>query len=128
MKSLLALAILAASAPSFAAPTAARFGDHVMPVFERRCSFCHSRGNNYGGLVLERDIAFAQLVGVPALSAPMVRVHPRDPDRSYLMRKIDASHAAAGGTGTRMPPGWGMLTRKERDTLWRWIKSGARND
>src|SRR5205814_6809540 len=64
-------------------------------VFNRSCASatCHGAAAS-GGLVLSRGTAYANLVGVPAANeaardAGGMRVVPGDPDRSFLLDKLE---------------------------------------
>src|SRR5262245_21035439 len=90
------------------------------------CVACHtSTGRNpSGGLNLNHDIAYDQLVNVPARAkAGAIRVIPGDPDNSYLVHKLEG---AADIAGRRMPfNGPPYLTDGQMVILRRWIAIGA---
>lgn len=90
------------------------------------CVTCHtSTGRNpSGGLNLNHDVAYDQLVGVAARGkATAMRVIPGDADNSYLIQKL---MGAAGIAGRRMPTnGPPYLTDGQVLILQRWIATGA---
>ncbi len=92
-------------------------------ILAPRCgvSGCHDPATAEEGLVLIAGEAYANLVEAPARQAPLLRVRPRDPERSYLVRKL------RGGTpvGGRMPLGGPFLTGAEIAGIVEWIENGA---
>lgn len=69
--------------------------------------------------------AYDRLVNTPSTQAPdLNRVTPGDLDASYLWRKIEGTHVAAGGSGTQMPQR-ASLSASDTDTIRRWILGGA---
>jgi hypothetical protein len=54
-----------------------------------------------------------------------VRVQPRQPAQSYLIRKLEGDHGAAGGKGLAMPIGQAPLTKQELEQVRLWITQGA---
>jgi polyvinyl alcohol dehydrogenase (cytochrome) len=92
--------------------------------------FCH--GANAGNLSLEtRDIAYAQLVGVPAsspscASSGLLRVAPGNPDASLLLQKM--AHVTPV-CGTVMPPAMGLtVSEAQLSQVRAWIAAGAPNN
>jgi hypothetical protein len=67
-------------------------------------------------------------VRVPAAQAPLARIAPGEPQRSYLYLKVTRDYRAAGGTGWKMPIGFVPLTEAEVATIRRWIERGAPED
>lgn len=100
----------------------------VLPLLEARCASCHMTEDAAGGLVLERDFAWAMTVGVPSTQAPLPRITPGAPERSYLFLKVTTGYREAGGTGWRMPIGFVPLSAVEIELLRRWIERGAPDD
>lgn len=107
------------------------FTGDVEPVLAGSCAFsgCHGTGNANPAskpLVLASGQAYDQLVGVASAQLPgMPRVAPGIPDESYLVRKLDGTHAAAGGSGGRMPAGQPPLAPAVIEVIRRWIGEGA---
>jgi mono/diheme cytochrome c family protein len=91
----------------------------------RVCSTCHtSTGRSpAGGLNLNHDAAYDQLVNVPTRAMPgAMRVIPGDPARSYLVRTIEGT---SGIAGQRMPINGPYLTEAQIAIIKQWIASGA---
>jgi mono/diheme cytochrome c family protein len=91
-----------------------------------RCLQCHtSTGRNpSGGLNLNPDVAYEQLVNAPSTGQPgAIRVSPGNPDNSYLVKKLEG---APGIAGRRMPTtGPPFLTDGQIKIVRRWIAIGA---
>jgi hypothetical protein len=78
--------------------------------------------------VLLPGAAYANLVGVPpanpdAAAAGLLRVAPGDPERSFLLRKLEGR--LAPGEGEMMPRVGGRLPVSRIDLIRRWIAAGA---
>ena len=90
------------------------------------CIVCHtSTGRNpSGGLNLNHDVAYDQLVNLASRGKPTAtRVVPGDADNSYLVQKLEG---ASGIVGRRMPfAGAPFLTDGQMLILKRWIAIGA---
>ena len=90
------------------------------------CIVCHtSTGRNpSGGLNLNRDVAYDQLVNLASRGKPTAtRVVPGNVDSSYLVQKLEG---ASGIVGRRMPfAGAPFLTDGQLIILKRWIATGA---
>jgi hypothetical protein len=117
------VALMACGAP---APT---FSADIEPIFARNCTTagCHAPPVE-AGLDLSPGVAWGQLVDVPSTQAPtMARVVPGDAEASYLYRKLANTHVEAGGSGTLMPPGFG-LANNEVAIVAAWIEAGALDD
>jgi hypothetical protein len=96
-------------------------------IFTPRCakSGCHVTGTATGGLVLEAGLAYANIVGRPALEAPLAYVRPGSPDASYLLKKVRGD---ADIVGSRMPfDGPPFLNPHQIAGLAAWIQAGAPN-
>ena len=96
-------------------------------VVAPHCGPCHVAGGSAGGLnMLDAATMQANLVGVKAQTAAMLRVTPGDLDHSYLVYKLlDLAYYVAGGSGEGMPPG-GPLSDAEMCVVIDWISSGAK--
>jgi hypothetical protein len=93
--------------------------DHV---FTPICTVCHAGGAAPQGLRLDAANSHAMLVGTPSTEVPSVlRVAPGDPDRSYLIQKLEG-HAAVGA---RMPFGGPYLDVATIAIIRQWIAAGA---
>jgi len=90
------------------------------------CITCHtSTGRNpSGGLNLNHDVAYDQLVNLASRGKPAAtRVVPGDVNNSYLVQKLEG---ASGIVGRRMPfAGAPFLTDGQMLILRRWIAIGA---
>ena len=79
--------------------------------------------------MLAEGVTRANLVDVPAVGAPgLNRVEKGDPERSYLVNKLEGTHLEVGGDGHRMPLGQNAWPQAEVDVVIRWIRSGARDN
>jgi hypothetical protein len=98
-------------------------------IFKLSCTTASCHGTaGAGGLVLTRGVAAANLVGVAAsnpaaAAAGLLRVVPGDPDRSFLVRKIEGTLGA--GEGDPMPQVGARLPASLIDLIRRWIAAGA---
>lgn len=119
----LPLALGIASAAHAAEP--ASFSKDIVPILKTRCVMCHLTGREPGNMKLVPKVAYATLVGVKATETELNRVEPGKPEQSYLVRKLEGTHVAAGGTGERMPVGGAPLSPEQMATLRAWIEQGA---
>ncbi|MFN4222867.1 MULTISPECIES: hypothetical protein [Novosphingobium] len=117
----------ASAEPATAAGASVSYAADIVPLLESQCATCHLTGEEAGGMALVGDMAIASLVGQPAEEAPgLMRVVAGDPDRSYLVMKLEGTHIANGGAGAQMPFGAPPLTAAEIATVRAWIAQGAR--
>ncbi|MFN4136780.1 MAG: hypothetical protein ACK4G2_14095 [Novosphingobium sp.] len=117
----------ASAEPAMAAGASVSYAVDIVPLLESQCATCHLTGEEAGGMALVGDMAIASLVGQPADEAPgLMRVMAGDPDRSYLVMKLEGTHIANGGAGAQMPFGAPPLTAAEIATVRAWIAQGAR--
>jgi len=102
----------------------------VQGVLDRSCVSCHNEAGTYDkalpvALHLEPGRSYDALVGADSVQLPSMRlVEPGDADASYLWRKLNDTHEAAGGAGDEMPPGL-TLAANELDPIRAWIEAGA---
>jgi hypothetical protein len=93
------------------------------------CTTCHTSTlrNPSGGMNLNHDVAYAQIVNAPTRSpVGKTRVIPGDPDNSYLIQKLEC---CAVINGKRMPNnGPPYLTDGQILVIRRWIAIGAPNN
>jgi Planctomycete cytochrome C len=93
------------------------------------CIGCHTAQGRApaGGLNLTEGNSYAALVNVPSSGkAGETRVVPGNPDRSYLVHKLDG---APDIVGQRMPrTGGPYLTQGQMSIIRRWIELGAPNN
>jgi predicted CxxxxCH...CXXCH cytochrome family protein len=93
----------------------------VDTILGSNCASCHYGEPAGLGFV----DAYDRLVNTPSTQAPdLDRVTPGDLDGSYLWRKLEGTHVAAGGSGTQMPQR-ASLSANDTDTIRRWILGGA---
>lgn len=129
------------------------FRADVLPVFRASCalsSSCHNlqvggpAERPYLGTALaspeptEEQIAaiFDQNVGVKSTKAKSMNiVEPGDPQKSFMMHKVDDTLKCAdidgcsgANCGLRMPYGQPLIKEERRDLIRRWIAQGAKND
>ena len=102
--------------------TAVDYATQIQPIFNSRCTECHSGGGAPQGLRLDAANSFANLVNIASREVPSLeRVEPGNPDDSYLVQKVEGT-AAVGG---RMPLGRAPLTAAQIALIRQWISEGA---
>ena len=93
------------------------------------CTQCHTSTGRTpsGGLNLNHDVAYEQLVNVAVRGKPgAMRVIPGDPDNSYLIQKLEG---VAAIVGRRMPNnGPPYLQDGQILIIRRWVANGAPRD
>lgn len=93
------------------------------------CVNCHNAAGAQftANLNLTRNVAYDQLVNVASVQRrDLRRVTPGDPERSYLVHKIEGR---SGIIGRRMPIGGSaFLTDGQILVIKRWIERGAPRD
>lgn len=105
------------------------FKDDVQPLLNSQCVFCHVTGAENGGLNLGRRDSHASLMAA-STEAPMARVAPGDPAKSYLLHKLKGTHLEVGGSGSAMPmydppkP----FPKDHLDLIERWVREGAQKN
>lgn len=133
-RGLVAAAALLVAAPAFAAesPVPVSFRSDIAPLFVKKCAYCHMKEGPDAGLILEPRFAYVMIVDVPSTESPLKRVAPGDPERSYLLLKMQNRHREVGGSGTKMPMfpggvGYGVLSAApaEIELVRAWIAAGA---
>lgn len=105
--------------------------EDVQPILTANCAFsgCHAGASPAQGMSLAAGQTFANTVNVPANQLQtMDRIEPNDPTQSYLVRKIEGTQAAAGGSGSRMPLNAGALSQSDITTIREWVTAGAQNN
>lgn len=104
-------------------PLAADFDSIQQNIFTPICTRCHSGASAPEGLQLDAAHSYALLIGVPSNErADLLRVHPGDPDHSYLVLKLEG---ASGIVGAQMPFGGPYLQAPQIDAIRQWIIQGA---
>lgn len=120
-----ALIVAACAVRAEVAPVVSYQAD-IVPLLEGNCATCHLTGEEAGGLSLVGDAAIASLVDKPSQGAPAIlRIAPGNPDRSYIVMKLEGTHIAHGGSGARMPFGGPPLSPTQIATIRNWIAAGA---
>lgn len=106
-------------------PLAATLESIQANVFDASCIVCHSGAAAPLGLRLDADSSYVSLVGVASRQVSSVlRVAPGEPDRSYLIRKLEGTAAE----GARMPLGGSPIPQATIDFVRQWITDGALPD
>ncbi len=103
----------------------------VQPIFTSNCALsgCHAGTNPQQGMNLSAGQTFANVVNVPAMElSTMNRVTTDEPDKSYLVHKVQGTHLNVGGSGNQMPLGRSPLTQTDIDLIRAWIEAGALPD
>ncbi|HMI88708.1 MAG TPA: hypothetical protein VK550_31735 [Polyangiaceae bacterium] len=100
-------------------------------IFQKRgCTqdACHG-SQAQGQLDLRPEVAYQNLIDVPAVGSSMKRVDPGLPSRSYLYQKLQAALYPERSeiSGSPMPNG-GSLTSDELTAMHLWIEGGAPKD
>lgn len=117
----------AASEEGAATPAASNFQTEIAPILTTQCATCHLTGEEAGSMSLVPARAVAALVGVKAAEAPaLTRVVAGDPDKSYLVMKLEGTQMQHGGTGAQMPFGAPPLTPDQIAKFRKWIAEGAK--
>jgi mono/diheme cytochrome c family protein len=122
----LPLALGIVSAAGAAEPVT--FSKDIVPILKTRCVMCHLTGQEPGNMKLAPKVAYATLVGVKATETDLKRIEPGKPDQSYVVRKLEGTHVAAGGTGEQMPMGGDPLPPEQIQKIRAWIEQGAQNN
>lgn len=91
------------------------FADHVYPVFQVKCIYCHNATDPDGGL---------DLTSYASTTADLNVVFPGEAGLSSLYWAI------SGTSGVEpMPPiGYPVLTQNQIDGIKTWINEGAKNN
>lgn len=103
------------------------YAKDIQPIWGQYCSNCHVDFGvtPLGGLDLNPQFSYTNLVNAPDASLSILLVAPGDPAGSLLFRKINCSapgpHVGAG----RMPLGRVPLSPAVQARLYDWIAAGA---
>lgn len=106
---------------------ASLYETEIGPLLQANCATCHLTGAEAGEMSLVPAKAIASLVNVDAVGAKgLKRVVPGDPDKSYLVMKLEGTQGEHGGIGTQMPFGAAPLAPAQIARVRQWIKDGAK--
>ncbi len=114
------------ASPNVSQTTAAGFKKDVEPIFSSVCArpSCHGEAKS-GDMQLSPGMAYANTVNVKSSEVPeLMRILPGDPDKSYLVMKIEGRQTV----GMRMPLTGDPLSEKQIQAIRGWIQAGAKND
>ncbi|MBL8919619.1 MAG: hypothetical protein JNJ54_12200 [Myxococcaceae bacterium] len=108
------------------------FSRIVTTILVPSCADASCHGGNpppFAPMSLEASTAWSSLVNKPASQVPtMLRVAPRDPGESYLMKKLLGTARSVGGVDSTMPLFRPPLDAEKLDAIRSWIARGAPND
>ncbi len=117
------------------------YDDDIRPLFNRRCTTCHrpvspinvdiqNPFNAENGLVNGRsaagNISPNSWAEVYPGETPVSNVVPFEPDRSFLMDKLEGDLPANGHGGSEMPLQIAAVDAAELALLEQWVTDGAR--
>jgi hypothetical protein len=90
-------------------------------------SLCHAGTDPAGGLDLSPDVAWANLVDVQAQGSSDLLVDPRNPDSSYLYKKLAAKTFPGSYdiAGAPMPSAGAAITAGQLEAHRLWIEAGS---
>jgi hypothetical protein len=105
----------------------ARFSVIQKELFDRHCvKDCHEATNAAADLRLSPDKSYQNLINVASQQiASQIRVLPGDPERSYLVKKLEGGVGIYGRQMPRLAP---ARPQAEIDRVRTWITRGAPND
>jgi hypothetical protein len=126
--------------PAALASPPASFETDVAPTLAQSCAFssCHGSrlaGANHGvylGAKADPASVKAALIGQSKALPTMPYVTPGDPEKSFLLHKLDGdlcileTSCVGGKCGEQMPSGNAALADDKRDAIRRWIAQGAK--
>ncbi len=103
-------------------------------IFEQHgctSAVCHGSADGQGGLDLRAEVAFDNLINVPAtapLTKPLDRVFPGEQKMSLLYLKLAAAtlgEPLPAGAGDPMPSGLPAISPEQLEAVRLWIRGGA---
>jgi len=101
------------------------FASNVQPLYNAKCTICHSGTAATAGLNLSSGNAYANTVNVDSQQDRTKKlILPSDADNSYIVIKVEGRQTV----GDRMPAGTGDLSANEIQTLKTWTNEGAQNN
>jgi hypothetical protein len=99
------------------------FSNIQQNVFSAICIECHSGPAAPEGLRLDPQNSYNHLVGVRSSEQPdLFRVEPGNPDRSYIIRKLEGGPDISGG---QMPLDRTPLDQRTINAIRLWIAQGT---
>jgi len=106
-------------------PLAATLASVQANVFNPSCIVCHAGASAPQGLRLDAANSFTNLVGVASRQdSSLLRVAPGDPNRSYLIQKLEGT----ASVGERMPLGGPPIPQSMINFIRQWVTDGALPD
>lgn len=96
----------------------------IQPIVNRSCVACHQNASPAGNLTLQKGKAPANLIGVKSDESPLPYVTPGDPDKSYVIHKLEGTQLTVGGSGGQMPLG-GTIASADLQAITDWIAGCA---
>lgn len=115
-------------------PPPATFTEVRDELLVTSCALSSCHGGGTGDLTMSADdpgAIYGALVDVPSVHDPAIlRVKPGDPDNSFLIQKLEGTHANANEDNEAMPPPLGLADRDPEmiERVRSWIENGAPND
>jgi hypothetical protein len=101
------------------------YAAEVEPLIVKRCASCHNAEDPKAKLLLEKGLAYEQLVGRASVQVPALQlVVPEKVSESYLWHKLDFT-AEVGKGMPRTLFGAKRLPEEELALVRRWIEDGA---
>lgn len=99
------------------------FANIQQNVFTPICAQCHIGATAPQGMRLDEANSYQMIVGVPSAEKPdLLRIDPRNPDASYLIRKLEGGPDIAGA---QMPRGRSPLPQDVINAIRVWVARGA---
>jgi len=109
------------------APTqSVRFSTQIQPLFDTYCVACHQDASPASALSLQKGTAMNALRNNKTQESDMPLLTPGEPEKSYLYRKLAATHVEAGGGGERMPLA-GRMSAANITLVETWIRECAKD-
>jgi hypothetical protein len=106
-------------------PTPLSYAADIQPIFDKKCTTCHSGTAPSESLTLTSAKGFSAIVNHKSRQLPsMDLVEPGDTAKSYLWHKIAGTQTSVGGSGVKMPKG-STMTSTQKATIEQWILDGA---
>ncbi len=105
--------------PLVAPEKAVIFSDVILPILENKCTGCHGKSKQKGGLLLDN------LEGILAGGKSGPLFIPGQPDTSLLITRL---HLPSDHKKHMPPASRPQLTEAEEAVLYAWIRSGAVTD